>query len=282
MFRPDNKTKQAFIERVKQYKYTLVVEGLIGAGKTTLIEIWEDLLKHVIKVMPECVDPRLLDALYAHPKEITAMFEVLMLLNRFYALTNPLPEGLKCVMDRGLLGVLAFVQLSYLSGRMDAHQKKFVEDAIDALLKQGQVELPDQHVLYVYTSPERCLKNIATRGRECEKAVDLKTLETLESVYFDQIKNFDHGAGKKLSVAYWDDVTPGACFDYTSCPMTRVVYGSGDGPGNKKGTVQQVLSEISQGKCSFNTLVDQDYTPEFAKACFWILSHTDLFLVKTV
>lgn len=163
----------------------LVVEGLIGVGKSTLGRSLKDFLsKRGIDVvwMPEPINYKLLD-LYISDKERYAFpFQVIVARERiqmYREASRLIEEGKIVIIDRGLPGDLAF---AYMQKDKNFFTEKEFE-VYQSLVSETNIPEPDV-MIYLDCTPETAWKRILQRGLSSEKTgYDLPYLKDLSESY---------------------------------------------------------------------------------------------------
>jgi len=151
----------------------IVVDGNIGSGKTTQLDILE---KDGWTVKREPIDKWPLDLYYSDPKRWGFLFQIIILQ------TLTCDDSKKIVYER-----------SPISSRdvfWKIMEKTDVEN--DAYLKQFDMQawLPDLYI-YIDKSPANCFKHVNNRYQEGDNQITLEYLEKLDENYkcmFDNLK----------------------------------------------------------------------------------------------
>ncbi len=171
------------MSRLSQKLDFIVIEGNIGAGKTSLCnKIAKDYNARVM--LEQFADNPFLPKFYKAPDKYSFQLELAFLADRFYRLKNDL-------MDRNLFKSFAISDYYFskslifakntLSGDEYALYRK-IFDIIYTSLPQ-----PDLYV-YLHLSPEKSIENIQKRGRQYEQDIQIEYLEKIQKAYFDYFK----------------------------------------------------------------------------------------------
>lgn len=161
----------------------LVIEGNIGAGKTTLAtQIAE---RSNSRLLPEqFADNPFLPKFYADPEKHAFPLELSFLAERYHQLkTEFAKQDLfkpNIVSDYYFLKCLIFAKNNLKDDEYDLYSKLF-HIINDSLPK------PDLFV-YLYHSIDQLQVNIKKRGRSYEQAISNEYLESIQSMYFDFMK----------------------------------------------------------------------------------------------
>jgi deoxyadenosine/deoxycytidine kinase len=160
-----------------------VIEGNIGAGKTTLaLKLSE---KHNTRLILEQFEGNpFLPKFYEDREKYAFPLELSFLAERYHQLKNELSKqdlfqpGI--ISDYFFLKSLIFAKANLDEAEYDLYTKLF-HIIHDSLPK------PDLFV-FLYHDIERLLQNIKIRGREYEKSINSEYLVKIQNAYFDFLK----------------------------------------------------------------------------------------------
>jgi deoxyguanosine kinase len=162
-----------------RYNY-IVIEGNIGAGKTTLASmIARD---HNAKLILErFADNPFLPKFYSDPTRYSFPLELSFLADRYRQLKEELVEQdlfrSFTVADYYFMKSLVFSSQTLEKEEFNLYRQIFY-------IIYSSLPKPDLYV-YLHVPPERLLKNIATRGREYEKSITADYLAGIQESYFN-------------------------------------------------------------------------------------------------
>jgi len=162
-----------------RYNY-IVIEGNIGAGKTTLASmIARD---HNAKLILErFADNPFLPKFYSDPSRYSFPLELSFLADRYRQLKEELVEQdlfrSFTVADYYFMKSLVFSSQTLEKDEFSLYRQIFY-------IIYSSLPKPDLYV-YLHVPPERLLKNIATRGREYEKSITADYLTGIQESYFN-------------------------------------------------------------------------------------------------
>lgn len=162
-----------------RYNY-IVIEGNIGAGKTTLASmIARD---HNAKLILErFADNPFLPKFYSDPTRYSFPLELSFLADRYRQLKEELVEQdlfrSFTVADYYFMKSLVFSSQTLEKDEFSLYRQIFY-------IIYSSLPKPDLYV-YLHVPPERLLKNIATRGREYEKSITAEYLAGIQESYFN-------------------------------------------------------------------------------------------------
>jgi len=161
-----------------KYNY-IVIEGNIGAGKTTLASmIARD---HNAKLILErFADNPFLPKFYSDPSRYSFPLELSFLADRYRQLKEELVEQdlFRCftVADYYFMKSLVFSSKTLEKDEFSLYRQIFY-------IIYGSIPKPDLFV-YLHVPAERLLKNIAMRGRDYEKTITAEYLTGIQESYF--------------------------------------------------------------------------------------------------
>jgi len=169
----------------------LVLEGLIGVGKTTL---GKSLKKYFTdsgikcKFFKEYMNKELL-VMYLEDKEKYAfLFQGIMVTKRVQIYKKALEfsrQGGFAIVDRGIMGDMAFAKMQFDNGFFTPKEY----DTYNSLIKKERISSPDI-TLYLKTSPKVAFDRMLNRGSEAEKkSYTLKYFQDLESAHLKIFEN---------------------------------------------------------------------------------------------
>ena len=159
------------------YNY-VVVEGSIGAGKTTLSTMLASELNAEL-VLERFADNPFLEKFYKDPEHYAFPVEMTFLMDRYQQLKNLLTA--RDLFTDFVIGDY-FIDKCLLFSKNNLTKDEFslfkkVFDTIADFLPK-----PDL-ILYLYTKPDRLLKQIAKRNRSFEKDITIEYLTDIQEKY---------------------------------------------------------------------------------------------------
>jgi deoxyadenosine/deoxycytidine kinase len=165
-----------------RYNY-VVIEGNIGAGKTTLASrIAEQFNAHLI--LEHFADNPFLPKFYDDPEKYSFPLELSFLASRYKQLKDELePQDLFksfSIADYYFMKSLVFASSTLTGDEYNLYRQIFY-------IIYGSLPKPDIYV-YLHLSPERLMENIRKRGREYEKSITKDYLQKIQDSYFNFLK----------------------------------------------------------------------------------------------
>ena len=161
-----------------KYNY-VVIEGNIGAGKTTLArKIADQFNAHLI--LEHFADNPFLPKFYNDPEKYSFPLELSFLASRYKQLKEELvPQDLFksfTIADYYFMKSLVFAAITLKGDEYNLYRQIFY-------IIYGSLPKPDIYV-YLHLSPERLLQNIEKRGRTYEKSITKEYLQKIQDSYF--------------------------------------------------------------------------------------------------
>lgn len=166
------------------YNY-VVVEGCIGAGKTTLsTKLADDLNANLI--LERFADNSFLPKFYDDPTQFAFPLEMSFLTDRYQQLKNFQRDVFKS----------NFVISDYFINKCIIFSKNNLkEDEYALYVKIAQLifdALPKPDILvYLYNNVDRLLQNISSRGRDYERNISADYLSSIQSGYMNYLSHYD-------------------------------------------------------------------------------------------
>jgi len=165
-----------------KYNY-IVIEGNIGAGKTTLASmISEDFNARL--VLERFAENPFLPKFYEDPARFAFPVELSFLAERYRQLKDEIVEQdlfkSFTVADYYFMKSLIFANSTLERDEFNLYRQIFH-------IIYSSLPKPDLYV-YLHVSPERLLQNIALRGREYEKTITASYLTDIQESYFSFFK----------------------------------------------------------------------------------------------
>ena len=159
------------------YNY-IVVEGSIGAGKTTLSTMLARDFNAEL-VLERFADNPFLEKFYKDPEHYALPVEMTFLMDRYQQLKSMLPA--RDLFTDFILGDY-FIDKCLLFSKNNLAPDEFAlfRNVFDAVATN--LPKPDL-ILYLYTTPDRLLRQIAKRNRSFEKDITLEYLSDIQEKY---------------------------------------------------------------------------------------------------
>ncbi len=167
-----------------QFKYNyVIIEGNIGAGKTTLATRIADQFNASL-ILENFADNPFLPKFYQDPDKYSFPLELSFLASRYKQLNDEIGSRdlfrTFTVADYYFTKSLVFAASTLTGDEYNLYRQIFY-------IIYGSLPKPDIYV-YLHISPERLLKNIEKRGRDYEKSITKEYLQKIQDSYFTFFK----------------------------------------------------------------------------------------------
>ncbi len=182
-------------------KNMIIIEGTVGVGKSSLMDILADELN--LTVFPEpVVNNPLLPLFYNDMQRYGFALQVFFLNNRF----RMIKEGQKlngAIMDRSIYGDVIFAKMLHDQGNMSEEEINCYLDLFANMMEH----LPTPElVIYLRTETDAAIKKIQKRGRECEQNTDHQYWRDLNKEYDDYFTSYSISPSLIIDVTNLDYV----------------------------------------------------------------------------
>jgi deoxyguanosine kinase len=161
-----------------KYNY-VVIEGNIGAGKTTLVRKIADRF-NARMILEHFADNPFLPKFYDEPEKYSFPLELSFLASRYKQLKEELvtQDLFKTftVADYYFMKSLVFAASTLKGDEYNLYRQIFY-------IIYGSLPKPDIYV-YLHLNPEKLLQNIDRRGRNYEKSITIEYLQKIQDSYF--------------------------------------------------------------------------------------------------
>lgn len=183
-------------------KITVVIDGMTGVGKTSLLKIIAQELNLIPYEEIFRDENDLLGKFFTEGKEWCFPMQISFLNNRYVQYKEALKLG-NVVMDRSIYSDPIFASFYYKSGDFKPEEyyvyKSLFNNLIDSLV-------PPSIVIYLSVSADEAIRRIKKRGREDELQVSDSYWKALHNEYTDYYKNYRLSPLLKIEVDNLDFV----------------------------------------------------------------------------
>lgn len=175
-----------------QGNMAIVIDGIIGAGKSTVGHFLSDMLN--VPLFEELKDDgrdslaqRMLDRFYEDQSRWSAIIQVMFLNDRFKDLKRIEADGNFAILDRSIYGDEIFAKTIHERGQMTEDEFKIYRDLLHNMLSHIS---PPHVLIYIDVSVDTAMDRINKRGRSTEG--DLIPRDYMEDlrrnyeIWFDQ------------------------------------------------------------------------------------------------
>ena len=157
----------------------IAIEGNIGAGKSTLVNMLSDVLK-AKKIMEEFEDNSFLPKFYENRSRYAFPLEMSFLAARFNQLKKQLVED--TLFGEPIISDYIFAKcLLFSQNTLDHDEYKLYRQMFEII--NFQIPQPDL-LVYLHAPIEKLQWNISNRGRVYEKKIEDNYLQSLQETYF--------------------------------------------------------------------------------------------------
>ena len=163
----------------------VIVEGLIGAGKTTFVRAVAERYKEKIATFFEAVDDNpYLSKFYKEPGKYALVMQFWLMSKRYQQHLNGVKEVWSnkkiSLFDRSIYGDRVFLETLHRDGfisEQDYNTYNLMRDQMFRTL------LVPQYMIWLDAKPKVCLERIKIRSRDCETTITIEYLEKLQETY---------------------------------------------------------------------------------------------------
>lgn len=167
---------------------TVAVEGNIGSGKTSLLKYFKqnplvEVVEEPVKRWQDVDGANTLDLMYSDPKRWSYLFETYVLLTMMEIHHRPQTSPVRLLERSAYSARFCFVENLHRSGVLSTVEYKIFQEWFEYLMshEKPQIDL----IVYLRTSPEKCMERIKKRSRNEETSVTMDLLNSLHEKYED-------------------------------------------------------------------------------------------------
>ena len=179
----------------------IIIEGQIGAGKTTMGEILER--RFDIPLYRELGNPdtlHLLDRFYADKSRWAFTMQIHFLNERFRMIKDIHSAG-GGLLDRSIFGDRIFAELLHDDGDMSAEEFRSYCTLLDNMLEHAD---PPALMIYLDCSVDAAMERISIRNRGLESGIPREYLEKLNEKYLLWFDRYDYSSKVKVDTESYD------------------------------------------------------------------------------
>lgn len=158
---------------------TIVIDAVVGAGKTMYMEMLSEALKVPCFEEPVLNNP-LLDKFYYDRKKYAFPLQIFFLNRRFEMLKKAAAEERPTIMDRSIYGDMIFAKLLHDEGNMGEDEFQLYRELLANML--DHVAAP-KLMIYLKIDTDTAIARIKKRGRDYEQIVERAYWENLNKEY---------------------------------------------------------------------------------------------------
>lgn len=173
----------------------IVIDGVVGVGKSTLMNILAEELK-MVKFEEPVVENPILPKFYENRKRYAFPSQVFFLNSRFAHLKEA-GKIEDCILDRSIYGDAIFAKMLYKSGDMTSEEFAIYEELLENMI--DHIEEP-KLMIYLEVSVDEAMRRIKKRGRDFEQKVEREYWESLNQEYKSYFDNYNLSPILKINV----------------------------------------------------------------------------------
>ncbi|MDD7796218.1 deoxynucleoside kinase [Clostridium sp. 'White wine YQ'] len=155
----------------------IVIDGVVGAGKSTLMMLLED--EGYVPFKEPVLENPILEKFYYDRRRYAFALQVYFLNNRFKFIKEA-GEIENSIMDRSIYGDAIFPKLLKEVGDMSTEEFEIYCNLLSNLLEHVK---PPKLMIYLQISVDEAINRIRRRGRSYEQVVEREYWETLNREY---------------------------------------------------------------------------------------------------
>lgn len=178
-----------FFEMIKKNRQNemIIVDGVVGSGKTTLMNILLEELG-VSGFEEPVADNPILGKFYHDRKRYAFPLQIFFLNRRFRMLKDAQEEKVSSIMDRSIYGDVIFAKLLHDGGDMEEDEFNLYKELLANML--DHIEAP-RLMIYLKCDVDTAMERIRKRGRDYEQIVERDYWERLNREYEDYFKAYN-------------------------------------------------------------------------------------------
>ncbi|MCY6485794.1 deoxynucleoside kinase [Clostridium aestuarii] len=173
----------------------IVVDGVVGVGKTTLMNMLVNEMGYKPFLEP-VVDNPILDKFYYDRERYSFSLQIFFLNNRFRMIKEAAKMN-NAILDRSIYGDLIFAKMLMENGEMSKEEYNLYADLFENMIEHCH---PPKLMIYLETSVDAAIKKINKRGRDYEKIVEREYWERLNTHYNEYFNQYSISPILKINV----------------------------------------------------------------------------------
>lgn len=172
----------------------IVVDGVVGVGKSTLMNILVE--EGYVPFREPVEDNPILDKFYYDRKRYSFPLQVFFLNKRFKQIQEA--SLIKnSILDRSIYGDVIFAKMLCDNGDMEKDEFDLYKELLENMLEH--LKAP-KLLIYLEASVGEAVNRIKKRGRDYEQIVEIDYWEHLNKEYTEYFKNYDKSPILKINV----------------------------------------------------------------------------------
>ncbi|MEK4222069.1 deoxynucleoside kinase [Bacillus sp. FSL W8-0116] len=172
----------------------IVIDGMVGVGKSTLMEILEK--NGYIAFKEPVTNNPILDKFYYDRERYSFPLQIYFLNERFKQIKKA-SQYPNSVLDRSIYGDVIFAKMLRDNGEMSEVEFQIYLDLFGNMMEH--LKAP-KLLVYLEISTDEAIKRIKKRGREYEQVVEREYWERLNQNYRDYFEQYSFSPVLKINV----------------------------------------------------------------------------------
>lgn len=173
----------------------IVIDGVVGVGKSTLMNILAEEL-NMVKFEEPVIENPILPKFYENRKRYAFPSQVFFLNSRFAHLKEA-GKIEDCILDRSIYGDAIFAKMLCKSGDMTSEEFAIYEELLENMI--DHIKEP-KLMIYLEVSVDEAMRRIRKRGRDFEQKVEREYWESLNQEYKSYFDNYNLSPILKINV----------------------------------------------------------------------------------
>lgn len=157
----------------------ICIEGNIGAGKTTLAKILAERLNTRL-VLEEFEENAFLPKFYEQPERYAFPLEMSFLADRYHQLSGILSSSEDLFQRDIIADYTLYKSMLFAKNNLKGHELKLYLDFFNVIVEK--LRKPDL-IIFLHRPIDSIIRNIKTRGRQYEMAIEVQYLEQMREKY---------------------------------------------------------------------------------------------------
>lgn len=165
---------------------TVAIEGNIGSGKTSLLKYFKEnssveVIEEPVKKWQNVGGANTLDLMYSDPKRWSYLFESYVLLTMMEVHHRPQTSPVRLLERSAYSASFCFMENLHRSGSLSTLEYTVFQEWFEYLMSHEKPHI--DLIVYLRTSPEKCMERIKRRSRDEETSVSMELLDSLHERY---------------------------------------------------------------------------------------------------
>lgn len=173
----------------------IVVDGVVGVGKSTLMEILAN-KRNLMPYEEPVVNNPLLDKFYYDRERYSFSLQIFFLNQRFRHIKEASSVS-NAVLDRSIYGDLIFARMLHDNGEMTTEEFQLYIDLFENMIEHCK---PPKLMVYLEISTDEAIKRISKRGRDYELIVERAYWDRLNQYYREYFEQYVSSPILKINV----------------------------------------------------------------------------------